>query len=205
MIDFLGPSWAKARRFPFHSLTAFSHTKPIFQLVNNSAMAKNTKNPRIRWASKSAIARDLGLNRGTVVTWSGKEDFPGGAGGPWYADQVIPWLVTKRTPHTEDDDPVLGGPVTPALERYRAVRADHAELDLQKAKGALVDRDLVRDILCDFARLFRRAGESLGKRFGADAQTILDEAIDDCHLLITALSDPSKRDGPDGLPEKSAS
>ena len=87
------------------------------------------------------------------------------------------------------DDLLAGNVDTPELERYRRLRADMVERDLAER-----DRDLLRTsdletVIGTLANRLRRAGEQIGQRFGADAQAILDEALDDVEQELESSFD----------------
>ena len=47
--------------------------------------------------------------------------------------------------------------------------------------------EAVQDIYLRQAAILRQAGETLGKKFGADAQLVLNEALDDCDTALRPL------------------
>lgn len=77
------------------------------------------------------------------------------------------------------DDPLLDGPASPALERYRNARANREEFAFQRDLGEWIARDQVHDALGQLSAILRNAGELLQRQFGADAHAILDEALAD--------------------------
>lgn len=68
--------------------------------------------------------------------------------------------------------------------RKRRVDAELAELSLETQRGNLINRSELREAWSMVANLLRRAGEMLGRDHGADAQAILDEALDEADGLI---------------------
>jgi hypothetical protein len=50
----------------------------------------------------------------------------------------------------------------------------------------LIPREEARNIHTRWEQMLRSAGEDLGRRFGAEAQDILNEALDDCQQLIAS-------------------
>jgi hypothetical protein len=89
------------------------------------------------------------------------------------------FLADNAQKLAREDDPLLDGAPTPALERYREERAALARLDRLEREGKLVDRDDVRQSLGRIAGLIRAAGETLERQFGKAAADILSEALDD--------------------------
>lgn len=79
----------------------------------------------------------------------------------------------------ESDDPLLCGPSSPALERYREARAGLANLELHQRQGNLLDRAEVHERMLRAATPLRRAGEALQRKFGVEAQRVLDAAVDE--------------------------
>ncbi len=71
-----------------------------------------------------------------------------------------------------------------SMERIRSAKADMIEDQRDLQRGQLIRRSDVREINTKWSSLLRAAGERLGRRFGRDAQEILDEALDDCDTLI---------------------
>ena len=86
-----------------------------------------------------------------------------------------------------DDDAMLVGGSSPALERYREERAQLARLDRLEREGKLLPRDEVREVLGRIASILRDAGDALQRRFGTDASDILHEALDDSQREIAAF------------------
>jgi hypothetical protein len=80
---------------------------------------------------------------------------------------------------SDEDDPLLAGGTSPALERYRLVRAKREEFNYERDLERWVDRELLNRALGVLAAVLRQAGEGLQRQYGPEAQNILDEAIDD--------------------------
>ena len=66
-----------------------------------------------------------------------------------------------------------------ALEQLRREQFKIARLRRKRLERELLPRAEVHDALALFAGRIKRAGQQLGKRFGGDAQQILDDALDD--------------------------
>ena len=86
-----------------------------------------------------------------------------------------------------DDDSMLVGGSSPALERYREERAELARLDRLERQGRLLPRDEVRKALGRIAAILRDAGDTLLRQFGSSAVEILHEALDDAQREIAAF------------------
>src|SRR5690606_24765779 len=95
--------------------------------------------------SKAAMARALGVERNTVIGWSKHDDFPGGHKGPWKLSDVFRWRIDRaERRRLPEDDALLAGGDSPALERYRLARAQMAEIELERQRGSLVEREGMR-------------------------------------------------------------
>ncbi len=84
-----------------------------------------------------------------------------------------------------DDDPMLAGSSSQALERYREERAALARLDRLERERLLLSRDEVREGLGRIAAILRGAGDVLQRQFGPAALEVLNDALDDAQCEIT--------------------
>jgi len=75
-------------------------------------------------------------------------------------------------------------------DRYREAKADMAEDERDTRRGQLIPRFDARRIHTMWEHLLRGAGEKLGRKFGSDAQSILNEALDGCVNLIDDFYGP---------------
>lgn len=89
------------------------------------------------------------------------------------------FLADNSVKLARDDDPLMQGSGSPALERYREERAAIARLDRLEREGRLVPRDEVREALGRIAAILRGAGDTLQRQHGSGAADILNEALDD--------------------------
>jgi phage terminase Nu1 subunit (DNA packaging protein) len=138
----------------------------------------------------------------TVKNWA-KQGLPGER-GRFDLAEVIPWLRTNgpcnhvRKAVAGDDDELLSGESSPALERYRLARAQSAELDLEERKRALLSRETVRAVLIRWGAIFRRIGERFQKTC-PEAAAALNDALDECGFIIDhELGNSANGDGTDG-------
>ena len=100
---------------------------------------------------------------------------PRGSAGLYNARDLLAW---KAGPAAGSDDPLLTGGDSPNLERYRAAKADLAEMDALERRGRLVDVDAFAEWWgTEVAAPMRRAVETLQSRFGADAAEIVAAAL----------------------------
>ncbi len=101
---------------------------------------------------------------------------PKGDDGRTYdARQLVKWHIGRQ----QKADPLMDTPLadSPSLERYRHAKAKLAELDYEKACRTVLPVVEVRTAIVGMTGPLRRAGEELGRRFGADAQKVLNDAI----------------------------
>jgi hypothetical protein len=105
---------------------------------------------------------------------------------------------------SRDDDPMMAGSFSPALEAYRDERAKLARYDRLEREGQLVPRDKVRAVLGRIATIVRDCGQALERQFGPAAAEILAEALDDAEREIASQFDVpaggSKEEGTDVRP-----
>jgi len=106
------------------------------------------------------------------------------------------FLADNAAKLAREDDPLLQGGSSPALERYREERAKLARLDRLERERQLLPRDEVRESWGRMAAILRSAGDTLQRQFGAEAVEILNEALDDCgRELDRPLRSPEQDDG----------
>ncbi len=94
------------------------------------------------------------------------------------------FLADNAQKLARDDDPLMQGSGSPALERYREERAAMARLDRLEREQQLIPRDAARQSLGRIAAILRGAGDALQREFGAAAVDILYEALDDSEREI---------------------
>jgi hypothetical protein len=89
------------------------------------------------------------------------------------------FLAENAVKLARDDDPLMQGGGSPALERYREERAAIARLDRLERESKLLPRQDVREAMGRVASVLRGAGDALQRQFGLAALEILYEALDD--------------------------
>jgi hypothetical protein len=104
------------------------------------------------------------------------------------------FLADNALKLARDDDPLMQGSGSPALEEYRKERAALARLDRLQREGVLMPRETARQALGQIASLLRGAGDTLQRQFGPAAVEVLYEALDDAQREI----DRTFRDQIDG-------
>lgn len=98
-------------------------------------------------------------------------------------------------PGAAADEDEMSGPASPMLERWREEKWRLARMERRRLEGSLVDRAEIDGLLIPVAQRLQRASEQLGRRYGADAQAILAEAIEE---VIGVVSGEGVGDG-DGV------
>jgi len=94
------------------------------------------------------------------------------------------FLADNALKLSRDDDPLMSGSGSVALERYREERAAIARLDRMEREGSLLPRDEVREAMGRVASMIRGAGDALQRHFGQTAVEILTDALDDAEREI---------------------
>ena len=112
------------------------------------------------------------------------------------------FLADNAVKLARDEDPLMQGSGSPALEKYREERAAMARLDRLEREGSLLPRDDVREALGRMASMLRSAGEALQRQFGAGAVEILYEALDDAQREVDrCFGQEEARDEPSAVPD----
>lgn len=94
---------------------------------------------------------------------------PGSAGGP------------------PGDEFLFAGADSPALERFRTVRADQESIKLAQMRKEVIARSDLRTSLARFAAVLRRGGEVLQRQFGPDALAVWEESIAEAVRSVAEL------------------
>ena len=110
----------------------------------------------------------------------------------------LPLLGTKET------DPLLVGQDvdSPALERYRAMKADLAEMDRDERRGEIVPTDEILPALQQAAGAMRQAIEHAARLYGNDVSQILNDALTETE---SAWAMALERNAPTNIPAYAAS
>jgi hypothetical protein len=80
----------------------------------------------------------------------------------------------------DDDSLAMAGGDGPSLERWRAAKAELAEMEVQERRGNLIPRAIVHQSFAIEASLHRTCGAQLQKQFGPEAHDIFNEMLDAC-------------------------
>ena len=102
------------------------------------------------------------------------------------AKSLHDFLAENAQRLAREDDELLQGGSSPALERYREERALLARLDRLERERRLLPRDEVRQALGRIAAILRSAGDTLSREFGPAAAAVLHEALDDAQREIAS-------------------
>ncbi len=150
------------------------------------------KEERLRWQYYSSIPqkhwREMSRRQAKVINeQAARYGIPFGGALVNLADVVRGlhnFLADNAVKLARDEDELLQGSGSPALERYREERALIAKLDRLEREGNLIPRDQVRQTLGRIASILRAAGDTLQRQFGEPAIEILYEALDDADREI---------------------
>ncbi len=86
------------------------------------------------------------------------------------------------------EDPLMAGEGSPALERYRTVRADQEELKLAEMRRELLPRSDIHAVLIRGMSIVRRSMETLQRAHGDDAMAIVSEALEEAERVLDSLA-----------------
>lgn len=98
---------------------------------------------------------------------------------PAVVKAIHDFLAENAVKLARDDDVLLQGGSSPALELYREERAKIARFDRLERERQLLPRDEVNQSLSRIAAILRGAGDAIQRQFGVAAREILDEALAD--------------------------
>lgn len=107
------------------------------------------------------------------------------------------FLADNAVKLSREDDPLMQGSGSPALERYREERAALARLDRLEREGNLIPRSETRETLGRIAAILRSAGDALQRQFGPEAAEVLYEALDDCGREVERVFGDEAHDSTD--------
>ncbi len=98
------------------------------------------------------------------------------------AAAVVAALVEYRVEQAQvdEDGALLVGKTSPAMERLRRLKGDLAEIEVAERRSHLIPREELEGELAVLAGVLRKANSLLAQRFGNDAGSILNDAIDEC-------------------------
>ena len=109
------------------------------------------------------------------------QDAPRNRDGSYNAAAILEWVRSTAN----GDDPLLAGGDSPNLERYRAAKAQLAEMDAAERQGQLVNVDQLTEWwAAEVVPPIRRAIDTLQLRFGPEAAQVITEAIDRADCVV---------------------
>lgn len=147
---------------------------------------------RKNWTAKTyeEIGEFCGVGVDSVKRWAG-QGMPSKR-SPYKLDKIVQWLRKTgpwraRNAPSNTSDPLLAGPDTPQLERYRAARADLAELEREERKRNLIDREKAHGLFIRAAHVFRSTGESLARAYGPEAAKLFNDGLLEAIGIVDTL------------------
>jgi len=150
--------------------------------------AKATKKPRkCDWLTRAELARAFGLTETglkksvlplVAPSHVRTERCRSGSRLLYYGRGVIEAWAAKQAARHRKPDP-LESAAGPAAERYRAAKADMAEMDRDHRLGELVPTALLRECHSVFSSILQRTGDALQRTCGPDAHRIFEEGLDE--------------------------
>lgn len=96
-------------------------------------------------------------------------------------------------PGPNGDEVLFAGSDSPQLERYRAARADLAEMEVLERQGQLIPTTQVETCLASIRQLWRQHGDVVQRQFGQDAARLHNETLAEIDRVIR-----ERFDGRDG-------
>jgi hypothetical protein len=113
-----------------------------------------------------------------------------------WVEHKIKQAVPAKPPPGEDPD-LYSGADSPALEKYRAGKAELVWMEVRERERSLIKRALVHEVFARMGSALRQRLEALQRAYGPDAYEIVDEGLRAClHLLIEAIP-PETPETPD--------
>ena len=137
--------------------------------------------PKRHWAEMSGRSRQI------IIDHAKRHGFPTAdrtISLPNFLRYLYDWLAKNsrklHAPETEDEMLIGSGNAnSPALERFRSIKADLAAHELREKEGDVIDSGKIRQAHGQMASVLRSASDSLQKQFGPEAHRILDDALEE--------------------------
>lgn len=85
----------------------------------------------------------------------------------------------SRARAAESGDPMLDGPLSPALEEYRREKAKITKIQREMLEAKIVAVEDMTANLTLLGTILRGAADTLGRQFGEEARMVIEEALDD--------------------------
>ena len=123
--------------------------------------------------SQTAMAWIFGISS---RAFRDRRGVPRNEDGSYNARSVIQWHVEQLQP--VDAEPMLSGPDSPALERFREARAKLAELELSVRRGQLVDLEEFNGWFdLEIAGPLRKNLQKLQRKHGKEAFELISNGL----------------------------
>lgn len=160
---------------------------------------KKPKRDPADWMTRSQIGRLLGISPRQFddrVRPMMPTDCIKGVGAKLriYAPAAVQARVEQKIAETAEavspSDPLMAGPGSAALERYRLARAKREELELEVRQGNLVELDEMRRGWSLIAAQLRQAVDSLQRTFGEEAAGIVRDAMSEAKSSVEEVTEP---------------
>lgn len=119
--------------------------------------------------SSGILQKIYGVTAAAISVWV-KDGCPRTKNNVYSLPDVVRWRERRIRRDRDEEDPKT---------QYLRVSARLKELDLAQKEGRLVSIPVIHQVHVRMSSIIRRVGERLGNRFGADAQIMLNEAIDE--------------------------
>lgn len=171
--------------------------------AERAAVKRHEKEERLRWQFYHAIPQKhwrqmSGRQTKVINEQADRHGIPFGGATvslPAVVRALHDFLADNKYKLSRDDDVLMTGSPSPALERYREERAALARLDRLEREGELLPRDSVRQSLAKTAAILRIAGETLQRQYGPEAAEVLNDAIDDAESEVNRFFSRFEPDG----------
>lgn len=90
-----------------------------------------------------------------------------------------PWRPQAQRMTAEDEPELVGYGDSPELERFRAARADLAEMERDERRGKLISAERLREICLTVGDVIKSLRRRLVKKFGVAAGEVVDGGLRD--------------------------
>lgn len=134
-----------------------------------------------RWRAdtQAGVAKFFRVSGSAVARWA-LDGMPG-ARGQYDLSEILHWLRTQgpwrpKAAPADTDDPLLAAGDSPALERYRLAKAQHAEMDLAARRAELLPTNQVVEVIVRVGGRIRKAIPMLCEPCRAVVRRAVEEA-----------------------------
>ncbi len=150
----------------------------------------------LRRMTATQMGRVFGISRQAFSVW---RECPRNTDGTWSLPEVVAWKL-RRVQEELELEADGSGADSPALERYRAARADRAELEVLEKRNALVSRTDVEArwgrVLAHIVQAFDGLGKVIAPRLARrDEKEIAQTIRAEIHRAIDTARNSMLQDG----------